>query len=111
MKSKFVIPFSFFVAAFLFSCHRNNTNEDNKDKAEKYNEAKFDKAAEKDAQFVVDAADISLTEMNLGQQAQANAADAETRQLGAMMYNDHKKAYNELASLAARKSITVPVAM
>src|SRR5688572_14843901 len=112
MTIKIFIPVCMFAAISLLPACRNNTpKEDNKDKAEEYNEAKFDKAAEKDAQFVVDAADISLTGMNLGQQAQANAVDGDTRELGAMMYNDHKKAYDQLASLAAKKSITIPAAM
>ena len=100
------------VAFGSMSCNNNNESKpDNKDEAEKHNDAKFDNKAEKDAQFVVEASDISLTEMSLGQLAENNAMTDDTKELGRMMNRDHKKAYDDLASLAAKKSITVPVSM
>jgi len=100
------------VALGMVSCNNNDNNApDNKNEAEKHNDAKFDNKAEKDAQFVVEAADISLTEMSLGQLAEKNAMTDDTKELGKMMNRDHKKAYDDLASLAAKKSITVPASM
>ena len=98
------------ISIVALSCNNNNNpdNPDNKKVAEEHNDAKFDNKAEKDAQFAVDAADISLTEMSLGQWAENNAMTDDTKQLGKMMYQDHKKAYDEIASLAAKKSITIP---
>jgi putative membrane protein len=100
------------VAAFLFACNNSNTTtEDNNKNAEKMNDAKFNNDSQKDAQFVTDVQDINLKEMNLGQLAASNASMAETKDLGKMMETSHKKAYDELASLAAKKSITIPSAM
>jgi putative membrane protein len=97
----------------IFSaCNNDNgPKEDDKKAAEEVNDAKFNKQGEKDADFVTDAQDINLTEMNLGQLAASKASSADTKDLGKMMQTSHKKAYDDLASLAAKKSITVPSAM
>lgn len=100
------------LAFSLTSCSSNNDNSvDNKKEAEQHNDAKFDNKSEKDAQFVVDAADISLTETILAQLAEKNASMSDTKELAMMMDKDHKKAYDDLAPLAAKKTITIPTAM
>jgi putative membrane protein len=100
------------VSAVFLSCNNNDSpREDDKKNAEKMNDAKFNKEGEKDANFVTDVQDINLTEMNLGQLAASKGMMAETKELGKMMETSHKKAYDDLASLAAKKSITVPSAM
>lgn len=49
------------------SC-KNNNSKDTKEVAEEHNEAKFDKSGnEKDAQFLVKAAEINMEEISLGQ--------------------------------------------
>src|SRR5438105_7765325 len=101
-------------AISLPGCKNSKTENENdaKNVAEEHNDAKFTThKSEKDAQFLVDAADINLTEMNLGQLAESKAVMSETKELGAMMHNDHKKAYDDLASLAAKKTISIPSAM
>ena len=100
------------LAFSLTSCSSNNDNSvDNKKEAEQHNDAKFDNKSEKDAQFDVDAADISLTETILAQLAEKNASMSDTKELAMMMDKDHKKAYDDLAPLAAKKTITIPTAM
>jgi putative membrane protein len=105
----------FAAAAIAVSCNNSNTNnaanEDNKKAAEERNDAKFDKQGEKDANFVTDIQDINLAEQNLSQLAESRATNKEVKELGAMMQSAHKKAYDELASLAAKKNISVPSAM
>jgi putative membrane protein len=103
-----------FAASLLFIACNSNSNtskEDNKEAAEERNDAKFDRQGEKDANFVTDVQDINLAETNLGQLAASRATTKEVKELGAMMQAAHKKAYDELASLAAKKSISVPTAM
>jgi putative membrane protein len=108
MKILILIVFPF----VFFACNNNNNvKEDNKKAAEEMNDAKFNHEGEKDAEFVTDVQDINLTEMNLGQLAAEKASMAETKDLGKMMETSHKKAFDELASLAAKKSITIPSAM
>jgi putative membrane protein len=96
------------------SCNNSTNNtktEDNKKAAEERNDAKFDKQGEKDANFVTDVQDINLAEQNLSQLAESRGTSKNVKELGAMMQSAHKKAYDELASLAAKKNITVPAAM
>ncbi len=97
----------------FIACNNNNNTpkEDNKKSAEEMNDAKFNHEGEKDAEFVTDVEDINLTEMNLGQLAGSKATLTETKDLGKMMESSHKKAYDDLASLAAKKTISVPSAM
>jgi putative membrane protein len=99
--------------AIFVACNNNNNapKEDNKKTAEEMNDAKFNHEGEKDAEFVTDVQDINLTEMNLGQLAASKAMMTETKDLGKMMETSHKKAYDDLASLAAKKTISVPSAM
>ena len=87
------------------------TAEDPKEAAEDHNDAKFTtNNSEKDAQFLVDAADINLAEVNLGKLASTQGMTKEVRDLGDMMTREHQKAYNDLAALAKKKSITIPAA-
>jgi len=107
--------------AFAPSCSNNNsnadnpnstkTNEDPKKDAEDHNDAKFTtNNSEKDAQFVVDAADINLAEVSLGKLATTKGMTKDVRDLGDMMVKDHQKAYDDLSALAKKKNITVPAA-
>lgn len=89
------------------SCH-NEKPEDTKDVATEHNNAKFDNAKEDDAKFVVNAAEINLEEIHLGQLAQNNSMDADVKGLGKMMETDHTKALSDLQALAAKKQITIP---
>src|SRR4051812_11173979 len=72
---------------------RNTADNGTKKEADQHNDAKFENKSEKDANFVADAANISLIEMNLGQLAETNASTPDTRDYGKMMNSDHKKAY------------------
>ncbi len=115
LKKLFFIVISFVAINTWIACNNGDTtttatNNDTKE-AEKHNDAKFEGKSGKDADFVVEAENISLNEMNLGQLADSNAAMAGTKELGRMMYGDHKKAYDDLSALASKKSITIPTAM
>jgi putative membrane protein len=105
----------FTASLIVISCNNNRTdntaNEDNKKAAEERNDAKFAKQGERDAEFVTDVQDINLAETNLGQLAESRATSKDVKELGRMMQAAHKKAYDELASLAAKKNISVPSAM
>ena len=85
--------------------------EDTKKVAEERNEAKFNtNKSEKDAQFLVNAAEISLEEIRLGQLAQKNSKMADVKEMGKMMENAHTKSLADLKALAMKKSITIPTA-
>jgi len=104
--------------AFASACNserkdaeNTKANEDSKEVAEDHNDAKFQaNNTEKDAQFLVEAADINLAEVSLGKLASTQAMSKEVRELGEMMNRDHQKAYDDLTALAKKKNITVPAA-
>src|SRR4051812_40051596 len=83
-----------FVAVLFgtFSCGNNEKPTDTKEIAQEQNEAKFDDAdKEKDAKFLVKAAEINLEEIQLGQLAQEKATLTDVKELGKMMEQSHKK--------------------
>lgn len=96
----------------LSSCNNDHKPQDSEKVAEKKNDEKFEnKAAEKDAQFLVDATTISLEEIGLGELAKTNGTIQEVKDLGAMMVTDHEKAVNEVKALAAKKMVAIPEAL
>lgn len=91
------------------SCGNSHKPEDTEKAAEKKNDEKFEnRAAEKDAQFLVDATTISLEEVGLGELAKTNAAMQEVKDLGAMMVTEHQKAIEQVKALAAKKMVAIP---
>jgi putative membrane protein len=92
----------------ITSC-KNNYSKDTKDVAEDHNDAKFDKNDnEKDAQFLVNAAEINMEEISLGQLAQQKGSSNHVKELGKMMEESHTKSLTELTALAQTKSISLP---
>lgn len=90
---------------FLFSCQM----EDSKKTAEEKNKEVTDTRAEnKDAQFLVDVAEINIEEIQLGQLAQSKSTKKEVKDLGKMMEDEHTKALNEIKELATKKGISIP---
>ena len=85
--------------------------EDTKKVAEEHNDAKFNTAnKEKDAQFLVNAAEINMEEIKLGQLAQQNSTMKDVKDMGKMMETAHTKALADLTALAKTKTITLPMA-
>ena len=101
------------MAATLFSlpsCNNQKT-ENTQGIAEETNKAKFDTTAkEKDAEFLVKAAEINLEEIQLGQLAQQKSKRADIKELGKMMEVQHSQCYIDLTALAHKESITIPTA-
>lgn len=86
--------------------------EDPKKEAERQNTEKFDdRNMERDAQFLVDAAEINYQEMELGELAQSNGYDSVVKKLGKMMVEEHIRLSNDLKRLAADKGIILPEAV
>ncbi len=98
-------------SALLFSCSPNQKSEDTKDIAEERNDANFDtNKQEKDAQFLVNSAEISLEEIQLGQLAQQKGTTSHVKALGKMMEDAHSKSLQDLTALAQRKGVSIPTA-
>ncbi|MDF2435893.1 MAG: outer membrane protein-like protein [Bacteroidota bacterium] len=102
---------SVIAAAFVFVASMSTgafAQKDAKKTAEKQNEQKHDNKMEDDAEFVVDAADDGMFEVQVAQLAKTNAASAKVKELADHMITDHSKANEELKSVAAKKNITLP---
>jgi len=101
-----------FISATLLgaaACQNSQKAEDTKEVAEEHNEAKFDDSkSEKDAQFLVNAAEINLKEIALGELAQSKSMMTDVKDLGKMMKSAHLKSFDDLTALAKKKSITIP---
>lgn len=99
------------VASILLvaSCGSSQKPEDTKDVAEEQNEDMFDNnRQEEDAQFLVNAAEISLEEIQLGKLAQLKGGTAGVKELGKMMEDVHTKSLNDLKTLANSKMVPIP---
>ena len=90
------------------SCNSNKT-EDTKEVAEDSNDEKYkEKDNEKDAQFLVNAAELSMEEVSLGKLAQQKSSLSYIKELGKMMEEDHTQYLAAVTALAQTKSITLP---
>ena len=96
----------------LSSCSDPSKPDDSKALAEEHNDAKFnDNKMENDAQFLVNAAEINLTEIQLGNLAAEKGIMKEVKDLGKMTADAHSKSLDELKGLAAKKSVTIPTSL
>lgn len=99
-----------FVALILLvaSCGPSQPK-DSKEVAEDLNKERFDKdRKEKDAQFLVDIAEINMKQIRLGQLAQQKGTTPQVKELGKMVEDAHTKSQRELTALARSMSITIP---
>lgn len=101
--------FRFAIVSCLFIVASCNQSADSKKIADNENDKKFDNndGIEKDADFVVNAADGGMLEVQLGQLAQTNGMSNDIKELGKHMTEQHTEANEELKKLAATKNITI----
>lgn len=99
------------VSISITSCSNDQKAEDTKEIAEDHNDAKFeDNDKERDAQFLVNAAEINLEEISLAQLAQQFGKTEDVKELGKAMEINHAKSLQELTTLAQTKLISIPTA-
>ncbi len=106
-----VLTLSISMLLLLASCSSNPKPEDTKKEATEHNDAKFSSANETDAKFLVNAAEINLQEIQLGQLAETKSMMPEVKDLGANMSREHSKANVELQELASSKQISLPTSI
>jgi putative membrane protein len=68
-------------------------------------------AADTDADFVQETANVGMLEVELGRYATQHAADPAVRGFAQLMVSDHGKANAELAAIAKRHGLAVPAGM
>ena len=102
---------------FLVSCgDEGNGNTDNsdttatsKEDAEDKNDSALSvKAAEKDAQFVVDVVASNYGEVKLAKLGQQRSSHKDLKDVAKLLEADHTAVLNDLTSLALAKSIIIP---
>lgn len=93
----------------VISCQNSTKPVDTKELANDVNDAKLDNPKdEKDAAFMVKAAEINGMEVQLGQLAQQKGMAADIKELGKMMETEHTKAMADETAMANRKYINIP---
>lgn len=102
---------STFIACIVLvaSCGYDQNSEGTKDVAEERNDEKFEDDRQKqDAQFLVNASEINLEEIQLGQLAQQKGRTTYVKELGKAMEDAHTQSQRDLTALAQRKNISIP---
>ncbi len=94
----------------MTSCgNPNASKEDTKEIAEDRNEGKFNTdEAEKNAQFLVDAATADYKEIEGAKVAANRAVNAEVKEVAKKIISEHESNLATLKQLAAAKSISIP---
>jgi putative membrane protein len=96
-----IMVFSGFTACF---------NENSTAATAQSNEARFyAMERNKDQQFLVDAAEISIEEIKFGQLAQKKSINIDIQEFGKILEDDYTKFLNELILLAKSKSVAIPM--
>lgn len=97
----------------LNSCKNESKQEDPKEVAEDQNEAKFDNQDNKedDSEFLVDAAEINMTEIEAGKLAQTKSTNPEVKKFGQMLVDEHTKAATEVKAMADSRNISLPTSV
>ncbi|HSD07421.1 DUF4142 domain-containing protein [Flavobacterium sp.] len=94
------------------SCKNEPKHEDPKEVAEDVNDQKIDNdAVEDDADYLVDAAEINILEIEIGKLALQKGVSADVKKYAQTLVTDHSKALDELKDLATKKGITLPAAI
>jgi putative membrane protein len=107
-------------AALLTACDPTPNRKDTKETTEETNENKIEAttssdssadAREDDAGWVAEAASGGMMEVQAAELAIKKAVSPQVKEFAKMMIEDHKKANDELKTLATAKNITLPTAL
>lgn len=102
--------FALLMMATAIACNETPKVEDSKETAETHNEAKFENSSvENDAQFLVNAAEINLEEIQLANLAQTKSTNVDVKELAKTIGDAHTKSMADLKALAIKKNITIPI--
>ncbi|MDR7212365.1 DUF4142 domain-containing protein [Flavobacterium piscis] len=101
------------VVMSLGSCKNEAKQEDPKEVAEDQNDAKFEdrETKEDDSEFLVDAAEINLAEIEIGKLAQQKSTNPAVKKFGKMLVDEHEKSATEVKSLAESRNFSLPTSI
>lgn len=94
----------------------NNEASDSVEKADSANEAKLDRegtpmADAASADFLVEAANGGMAEVEMARLAQERATNASVKSYATTLLNDHTAANDQVKALAASRNVTLPTAV
>ena len=107
IKSRFLLQISLITMAVLglAACYNQNGNAQS-------NEARFySMERNKDQQFLMDAADMSVEQIKMGQLAEKKSINIDIQEFGIALEGGHIKLLNDLIPLAKSKSVNIPNAL
>ena len=111
MKTISTLSLALVAILFLSTCNKKDGG-DSKEFAEEQNEEKFeDNKTENDAEFVVEAADGGMFEVQAAELAIKTSPSDEVKKFAQMILKDHSTANTELKAIAEKKNITLPIAL
>ena len=95
------------------SCKNENKPEDPKEVAEDQNDKKFrdNEKKDDDADFLVDAAESDLMEIELGNLALMNGTNPAVKEFARKLIIDHTNSVNELKPFAEKLQVSLPAAI
>jgi len=93
------------------ACSKGVKMEDAKEVATEKNDERFGEKKENDADFLVNAAIISIEEIEFGKLAQSTSKTPEVISLGKMMEEDHTQSLMAIQMLAKKKGMTIPATL
>ena len=110
MKNKLVISCMIAGLAAMSACNNGTNSTDSVDSTQAVNDST--KVVGSNANdFMTEAADGGMLEVQLGQMAQQKAVNQRVKNFGKMMIDDHSKANDELKSIALQKGVAVPATL
>jgi putative membrane protein len=110
MKTITTLSLALCACLFMSACTKDSG--DSKEFAEEQNDEKFDdNKTENDAEFVVDAADGGMLEVQAAELAVKTTQSPEVKKYAQMIIKDHSAANTELKAMAQKKNISLPIAM
>ncbi len=97
------------ICIIVISCQSSTKPVDAEKLAKDINNAKMDDPKdERDALFMVSAAEMNSENVRMGQLAQQRGMTSDVKELGKMLETDHSKAMADLTAMANRKYINIP---
>ncbi len=107
---KGLLSLTFITTLLIISaCDNTQESKDTKEVNENHINAKVKgNDIANDAQFLVNAAEIALEEIKLGQLAQQKGSTPEVKELGKILEESHTKLLEDLNTLAKKKMIPIP---
>ena len=110
MKQTLLISCLAIGLAAASACNNGTNSGDSVDSTQAINDST--KVVGSDANdFMTEAADGGMMEVQLGQMAQQKAVNQRVKNFGKMMVSDHSKANDELKQIAQQKGVAVPATL